>query len=224
MFEETILPERSSNLRKNGTKVLKITMDTTNLNDLFLINHNQFLTQNLKSSDFIIKPNNYYMIINNRTKKIKLEYSEDVANHEIIYNPYKYEFSNKEVFNPEIFKKDHRIPEGYIDVLTKWYSIKFTYPEYNLIYIKPEMGLSIQIHFQRSERWKVLDGNPIIINGKNVYYYVDIGHTFFNDIEMYHSVINPNTDPNAYIIIREEWSGNFDEKDINRVFNPNHYS
>ena len=224
MFEEIVPSERSSNLRKNGTKTLKITIDTTNLNDLFLINHSQFLTQDLKSSDFIIKPNNYYMIINNKNKKIKLKYSEDVANHEIIYNPYKYEFSNKEVFNPEIFKKDQSVPEGYIDVLTKWYSIKFTYPKYNLIFIKPEMGLSIQIHFHRSEQWKVLAGNPIIINGKNMYYYVDIGQTFINDIEMYHSIINPNTDPNAYVIVREEWKGKFDENDINRIFNPNHYS
>jgi hypothetical protein len=40
---------------------------------------------------------------------------------------------------------------------------------------------------------------------------------------MYHSIINPNEDPKQLVIVEERWSGEFDEKDIIRAFNPNNY-
>ena len=91
------------------------------------------------------------MVINKRKESIEILYNNDVSNHQIIYNPYQYEHSEKVNFNPIEFKELYNIPEGYIDILTKWYSIKFTYPEHNLIYIRPQLGISIQIHNFRSE-------------------------------------------------------------------------
>ena len=44
-----------------------------------------------------------------------------------------------------------------------------------------------------------------------------------NPINTYHSIINPNEDKNKFVMIKERWEGNFDEYDIDRVFNPNHY-
>jgi mannose-6-phosphate isomerase-like protein (cupin superfamily) len=163
------------------------------------------------------------MIINKKNKAIKVQYNIDISAHEVIYNPYKYELSKKEILNPEFFKCKYNIPDGYIDTLSKWYSIKFTYQDYSLIFIKPEMGISIQIHSHRSEKWEILGGNPIIINGNSVWYYVENAYKFFNGINIYHSVINPNKDPKSFVKIKEEWSGDFDEEDIIRVYNPNNY-
>jgi len=36
-------------------------------------------------------------------------------------------------------------------------------------------------------------------------------------------VINPNKEKDDFVVLREKWAGNFDENDINRAFNPNHY-
>ncbi len=85
------------------------------------------------------------------------------------------------------------------------------------------MGLSIQTHQHRNEFWEILAGEPIIISGNRVYYFVKTGTKFQNLINTYHSVINPNQDRDKFVILKEGWSGDFDEKDINRFFNPNQY-
>ena len=163
------------------------------------------------------------MVINNGNDFVSICYSQDVSNHEVIYDPYKFEISKKVNLNLEFFKKNYDIPEGYIDTLPKWYSFKFTYPEYNLIFIKPDFGLSIQIHKFRNESWEILEGKPIIINNDKMHYFVETGSIFHNPINAYHSVINPNKEEEKFVIIRERWDGIFDENDIERVFNPNHY-
>lgn len=223
MISEYLLPKRGNILRKNGTNELVININPYELNNIFLINGTSFITKDLSVKDLIIEPHNYYMIINNGKKKIQINYSHDIFIHDIIYNPYKYEHSKKVNFDPETFKKMYNIPKGFIDVLAKWYSIKFIYPDYNLIFIKPEMGISIQVHQLRSETWEIIEGNPIIINGNKVFYFVKNGTYFENSIKTYHSVINPNIDPENFVLIKEKWEGKFDEKDIERVFNPNKY-
>lgn len=223
MKEENIRPDRGTNLRKNGDEELELLIDVESLNNIFLINGSSFFTQNLKEINLIIKPNDYYMVINKSDKNVKIRYSTTITGHKIIYQPYKFEFSKKEKFDIEKFGKKFNVPNGYVDVLNKWYSIKFTYPDYNLIYVKPEIGISIQIHQYRSEHWKILKGKPVIINANKVYYYVENGTEFVNAKMTYHSVLNPNRHPEKFVVIEEKWSGNFNEEDIIRVFNPNNY-
>jgi len=146
MREETIQPGRGTDLRKNGNDELRIFIDSNALNRIFLVNGTSFFTQDLKKINLIVKPNDFYMVINKWDNEIKVKYSTNIFNHKIIYQPYQYEFSKKEKFDPVGFSKEYNVPSGYIDILNKWYSIKFTYPNYNLIYIKPEIGISIQIH------------------------------------------------------------------------------
>jgi len=85
------------------------------------------------------------------------------------------------------------------------------------------MGISIQSHEERSESWEIIKGYPIIVNGNKVHYYVKSGSCFAFPKTFYHSVINPNKKKDHFVVIREKWAGNFDENDIIRVFNPNHY-
>lgn len=221
--KEIIFSERSTSLRKNNSKELLITINPSNLEDIFIINRNSFKTEAIKKNDLLIKPNDYYMIINRGKEPIEINYSNDILHHQIIYNPYTYETSEKINLKPEQFIEKYDVPKDYIDTLPKWYSFKFTYSEYNLIFVRPEFGLSIQIHKNRNEFWEILDGKPIIINGNKVYYYVENGNKFQNQINTYHSVINPNKEVNKYIIIKERWNGKFDENDIKRIFNPNQY-
>jgi mannose-6-phosphate isomerase-like protein (cupin superfamily) len=222
-MSEVILSGRSNLLRKNQNQKLKISFDRDNLQDIFLINGSHFITTQISKSDLKINSNDYYMTINTGKKTLKISYDQDITNHTIIYNPYKYEFSEKTNFKEEFFKQNYNIPNGYVDTLPKWYSFKFTYPDYNLIFIRPEMGLSIQKHKYRNETWEVLDGNPIILTGNKIYYFVEKGTKIENPKETYHSIINPNKDSNKFVILKERWSGYFDENDIERVFNPNRY-
>lgn len=224
MIKEIILSERGTLLRKNDSQELKISINQTHFSNLYLINGTSFITKNLSESDFTIKPHDYYMIINKGNENIEINYNLDISNHEIIYDPYIYKNSEKANFKPEDFQQKYKIPDGYIDTLPKWYSFKFTYPDYNLILVKPEMGLSIQIHKNRNETWEILEGKPIIISGNKVYYYVKNGTKFQNLINTFHSIINPNKDREQFVIIKERWSGEFYEKDIKRVFNPNQYT
>lgn len=224
MKTEKLLPNRGTFLRKNTSKPLSISIDSEILEEIFLINESNFLTTNITPQDLRISPHSHYMLINNATQEIIINYSRDVSDHSVVYDPYKYEHQKKQKIDPKQFKKDHDVPEGYIDILPKWYSIKFTYPEFNLIYIKSEMGISFQIHKKRSEYWTILGGKPIVINDHSVYYYVESGREFENSVGAYHSIINPNQKNGDFVVLREQWSGKFDEQDIKRVFNPNHYS
>ena len=223
MNEEIIQPGRGTNLRKNDQKGLRIIIDSNHLDNIFLINGNNFYSQNLKQANLIVKPNDFYMLINKSHEKIEVCYSNDFSNHRTIYNPYKFELSEKAKIDPGQFIKKYNVPNGFLDVLNKWYSIKFTYSDYNLIYVKPGIGISIQTHRFRSEAWRILKGKPIIINANRVYYFVEAGTKFLNDKLMYHSILNPNNDPEQFVIVEERWSGKFNEEDIVRVFNPNNY-
>lgn len=223
MKEEIIQPGRGTILRKNDQKELRIILDSNYLENIFLINGNNFYSQNLKKTNLVIKPNDCYMLINKTDEKIEVSYSNDFSNHRTIYNPYKFELSEKAKIDPIQFRKKFDVPNGFLEVLNKWYSIKFTYPDYSLIYIKPGIGISIQTHKFRTEVWRILKGKPIVINANRVYYFVKAGTKFVNDKMMYHSILNPNNDPEQFVIVEERWSGKFDEEDIVRVYNPNNY-
>ncbi len=223
MKEEIIHPGRGTILRKNEQKELRIIIDSNHLDKIFLINGNNFYSQNLIKANLIVKPNNYYMLISKCGEEIEVNYSKDISNHRTIYDPYKFELSEKTKIDPILFKKKYNVPNGFLDVLNKWYSIKFTYSDYNLIYIKPGIGISIQTHKFRSEVWRILKGKPIIINANKVYYFVEAETKFLNDKLMYHSILNPNKNPEQFVIVEERWSGNFNEEDIVRVYNPNNY-
>lgn len=224
MKEEIIHPGRGTILRKNDQKELRIILDSNHLDNIFLINGNNFYSQNLTKANLIVKPNDCYMLINKCDEEIEVNYSNDFSNHRTIYDPYKFELSEKPKIDPILFKKKYNVPNGFLDVLNKWYSIKFTYSDYSLIYIKPGIGISIQTHKFRSEVWRILKGKPIIINANKVYYFVEAETKFINDKLMYHSILNPNNDPEQFVIVEERWSGNFNEEDIVRVYNPNNYS
>ncbi|MFX0003332.1 MAG: hypothetical protein ACFE9C_00825 [Candidatus Hodarchaeota archaeon] len=223
MKQENIPPQKSTLLRKNDSQQLKIGIIKDKFDDIFLINGESFLTERISDSDLVINPKSYYMIINNRNEVLQIKYNQDISNHEVIYDPYKFEFTKKININSEFIKKKYNVPEGYIDTLPKWYSFKFTYPEYNLIFLKPEYGLSIQIHNNRNEFWEILKGKPIVISKNKVNYFVKAGTIFYNPIKAFHSVINPNKEKDEFVVIKEKWNGNFDEADIIRIFNPNQY-
>ncbi len=223
MKEEIIDPSRGTILRENDQKELKIILDSKHLDNIFLINGNNFYSQNLITANLIVDPNDCYMLINKSDEKIEVNYSNDFSNHRTIYNPYKFELSEKAKIDSEQFIEKYDIPNGFNDVLSKWYSIKFTYSDYSLIYIKPGIGISIQTHKFRTEVWRILKGKPIIINANRVYYFVEAGTKFINDKMMYHSILNPNNDPEQFVIVEERWSGRFNEEDISRAYNPNNY-
>ena len=135
MEKEKIIAQRSTYLRKNNSRELRIDINEKHFQDLFLINGSSFITGEVSSADFIIHPNDFYMIINVGKNPVVIHYSRDILDHKIIYDPFKYESSQKIDLKPELFQKRYNIPEGYIDTLPKWYSFKFTYPDYNLIFI-----------------------------------------------------------------------------------------
>jgi len=85
------------------------------------------------------------------------------------------------------------------------------------------MGISWQLHKKRNEFWEILGGNPIIINKNKIHYFVKEHKKFEIPIGTIHSVINPNKNKDEWVIIRENWNGDFDEMDIKRIFNPNQY-
>jgi len=221
--EEIIDSGRGTILRENDQRELKIILDPNHFDNIFLINGNNFYSQNLKKTNLIVKPNDCYMLINKSDEKIEVSYSNDFSNHRTIYNPYKFELSEKARIDPGQFIKKFDVPNGFLEVLNKWYSIKFTYSDYSLIYIKPGIGISIQTHKFRTEVWRILKGKPIVINANRVYYFVKARTKFINDIMMYHSILNPNNDPEQFVVVEERWSGKFDEEDIVRVYNPNNY-
>ncbi len=216
--------QRGTRLRKNKSQWLKIEIESNKLDYIFLVNGNSLYTRGISNSDLKIAPNSYYMLINKGKDFIRINFNRDISNHEIIYDPYKFEFSKKVNLDARFFEENYDIPKDYIDTLPKWYSFKFTYPNYNLIFIKPEFGLSIQLHHYRNESWEIIKGKPIVLSKDELYYFVESGSVFHNPANTYHTIINPNKKVGKFIIVKEKWEGKFDENDIGRVFNPNDYS
>lgn len=219
---EKLSPGRGTPLRKNTSQKLTIKIIQGSLKDIFMINGSSFLTKNITKNTLIISPDEYYMIINKSDgNKLELYYDHEISTHQVVYQPYKYEHEEKIPLKEEDLIKQFDIPIGYIDVLPKWYSFKFSYPDFNLIFIKPSLGISFQSHDNRNESWEIIKGKPIIIVGNQVYYNVDQGMEFEVPIKTIHSIINANI--KDYVLIKEKWTGIFNEKDINRIFNPNNY-
>ena len=223
MINETISSGRSTVLRKNDSHELIITINKKRLQDIFIINGNSFKTKDISRKDLNIKQNEYYMIINRGHIPLDIHYDQNISHHSILYNPYKYENSKKINLTLGEFIERYEISKNYIDTLPKWYSFKFTYNNYNLIFVRAEFGLSIQSHKHRSEFWEIMGGTPIVITGGKVHYFVNEGIKFKTPKNTYHSIINVNVDINDFVIVKEEWQGRFDENDINRIFNPNRY-
>ena len=108
MIEETIKPDRGTDLRKNGNEELTLFIDPASLKNIFLVNGTSFFTQDLKKANLNVKSNDFYMVINKWDKDVKVKYSTNITNHKIIYQPYKYEFSKKEKFDVVGFCKKYK--------------------------------------------------------------------------------------------------------------------
>ncbi len=218
---EKIGPKKGTSLRKNGSKSLAITIGGGILYDIIMI-IGSTISQKITKSDLHVPSDEYYMIINNSNlSDLEIFYDQDISKHEIIYDPYKFENIEKTALLAKFFIEQYDIPKNYTIILPKWYSFKFSYPDYNLIFIKPGLGISFQVHKNRNEIWEILEGEPIIIAGNNVYYEVEKGIKFEIPINTIHSVINPSI--KNFVLLKETWTGKFDEKDITRIFNPNNF-
>ncbi len=170
----------------------------------------------------VIPPFSQYMVINSGKIDLDLSFDLNTKNHKIMYDPYLYEKEIHKNYDPEEFKSHHPVPDGYIDILSKWYSIKFTYPDFNYIFIRPGLGISLQIHAMREEHWEVLQGQPIIIAGSKISYDTKLKSQFDIPLGAFHTVTNPSD--SEWVLIKESYTGKFDEEDIVRIFNPNHYN
>lgn len=226
-------PGHGTKLYKNSTKEQNIRFKPTKkeslifLTDLLILQGDKidYASKFLKNSKelfrLVVPPSTEYMIINISKSPIKLIYSEDPNTHEVIYDPYLYDNEKQSDIDPDDFKNDHDVPNGYIDTLPKWYSVKYTYTDKNFIFIRPKLGISMQKHKERKELWEIGYGSPIIIVGNKTYYNVKKGDTFSVSIGELHGIINPTDD---WVQIIERYEGKFDEQDIIRVFNPNNYT
>ncbi|MHA1730396.1 MAG: hypothetical protein ACTSU5_00545 [Promethearchaeota archaeon] len=154
---------------------------------------------------------------------VEVHPSREFSGDEVLYDPYLHEGRERVLVDPEKFRNEHpeEVPPGYVDTLAKWYSVKFTYPDHNRIFVLPGWGISFQKHELRTEFWTIRSGRPIIVAGKKVSYEVPGGTRFAIPAGTIHAVINPHAD--RLVFLEERYEGHFDEEDIERVFNPNAY-
>ncbi|OLS16151.1 MAG: hypothetical protein RBG13Loki_0198 [Promethearchaeota archaeon CR_4] len=165
-----------------------------------------------------------FMLINLGKSPVKFSLSTQMSQNQILWDPYVFEHNIPAEINPNVFKQTTSpisIPEGYVDTLSKWYSVKYTYQDYNLIFLRPQICISFQNHAQRGEHWEIMAGSPIVVAGSLVVYNAKVGEHFDLPLGHMHGLINPSK--TEWTAIKETWSGHFDEKDIIRIFNPNHY-
>ena len=170
----------------------------------------------------MVPPNVPYMVINTSGTDFRTETDLESKNQPILYNPYRFENEvHQTVDSTELFR-NYTIPDGYTDILSKWYSIKFSYSDFNYIFLRPGLGISLQTHQLREEHWQILAGNPIVISGSQVHYDCPPESEFQITLGNKHTVINPST--TDWVLLKETYTGTFDEQDIVRLFNPNRYS
>ena len=119
MIKETIYSKRSSLLRKNDSRVLSMEIGFNKFQDVFILNGKSFLIEENSNQVLTIRPENYYLVINNGDSPIEIQYSQDVSQHKIIYDPYKYEHSKKINLKSELFVEKFNVPKSYTDTLPK---------------------------------------------------------------------------------------------------------
>lgn len=222
---------KGTKLYKNIALPLQITLKSAekpiDWENLWMIKGNQLnstlkFNQNIKKSHSIrISSNEFFMLLNLTDLDIDLSFSTNINEFQEIYDPYLYEKSEKITLNPIDMQKIYKTPSNYIDILAKWYSVKFSYKNYNLIFLKPQLGISLQSHKLRSEHWEILSGHPLIIIENSLFDAVDPKNEFDIKKDTLHTVINPSE--HDWVVLKETYGGVFDEEDIQRVFNPNNY-
>jgi mannose-6-phosphate isomerase-like protein (cupin superfamily) len=218
-------PSRGTKLYRNQENPLHILVSTKNyvkpcLSLLIDGNFIGFLKLDSQNFPITISPRNEFLLVNLSDVPFSLELDHNPKELECLFDPYLYEKKPFEIINPADFISTHSVSRGYIDVLAKWYSIKFTYPDKNLIHIRPHMGISIQSHTKRNEDWEIIKGHPIIIANSEMHYSVKPNDHFHVNKGELHGIFNPTDE---WVVIKEKYSGEFEEDDIIRVFNPNHY-
>ena len=187
--------------------------------DWLLNLHPEFGVQQIVSVE--IPPHTPFMIMNLTQNSIFITGDEKLSERFSLFNPYLYEHQAHESYDPNSFLDRFQIPPGYTDTLAKWYSIKYSYENHNLILIRPGTGLSFQTHSKRAEHWEILQGNPKIVIGTEVFYTNPPGTERDLPLGALHNIINASL--SEWVIFKETYQGTFDEEDIVRVFNPNHY-
>lgn len=223
---------RGTPLWRNGSEEIRITLspqspEKFDYSEILLIidtllspAHHLGLTSR-EGLNLVVGPDQPFMVMNCSKRDLTVSLSQDPTGFPIVYDPYKFEHESHADFNPDEFKKVHPVPDGYVDTLPKWYSVKYTYPTFNYIFVRPGLGISLQSHKLREEHWEILEGKPLIISDSKVNYDVLPGTHFSMPLGSMHAVINPSlTD---WVLLKESYLGEFDEKDIVRIFNPNHY-
>ncbi len=223
--EIKLLPGRGTELRKNLNQSLTISVASPAPNKIRILVGDTFYPYSeltSKSNKIEIKNQENYWIINLSESEgyVILESDADLK-YKVLYDPYLLEHADKRDFDAKEMQKKFGVPDGFIDTLPKWYSIKFTYPNYNLIFVRPGVGISVQTHTKRNEHWEIVSGNPYIIVGNKIHYDVASNTKFDIPIGTEHTIINPNKD--EWVSLKETYTGIFDEKDIERVYNPNNY-
>ena len=91
MLSHYLKPRRGTQLIKTDSAELIINIEPFYNDSLFLINGYEFITKDVTHTDLIIKPNSYFMIINNSDEEINVKYGMDISHLEVIYDPYKFE-------------------------------------------------------------------------------------------------------------------------------------
>ena len=220
-----IQPSRGTKLYRNRESKLKVEIgaqEYINQIEILVLQGKDVSIQkiDIRNNRIQFLPNQEFLLVNLSSVSVTLKFSVDTDTFEVVFDPYAYEKSHYDKILPEEFTQSHSIPEGYVDILSKWYSIKFTYPKKNLIFIRPHLGISIQSHTKRTEDWVIVQGHPIIIANSKVHYSVKPGDEFHTDQGNIHAIFNPTDN---WVAIEETYSGIFEEEDIVRIFNPNHY-
>ncbi len=219
----TLGPERGSPLWRAPNEGLTLEIIKGDLSNVAGILGDRFFSRwpfNLRE----IRSPLAFMVINLGKSPVKFRLSSQMSEEQVLWDPYVFEHAVPSEINPDNFKRDETpipVPEGFESSLPKWYSVKYSYPNHNLIFIRPQLGISFQTHAQRGEDWEIMAGSPIIVAGSRVAFDAKVGTHFELPLGSVHGIINPAKD--QWAAIKETWSGHFDEQDITRVFNPNHY-
>ena len=87
MIEEIISSKRSTLLKKNDSRTLSMVINFNNFQNVFILNGDSFVAEEKSNQVFTVKPDDHYLVINNSDSSIEIQYSQDVSQHSIIYDP-----------------------------------------------------------------------------------------------------------------------------------------
>lgn len=156
-----------------------------------------------------------FMIMNGTAVTVGIEYSENPALFEKIYDPEGIPVGERTEIDAIDFLNVHRAPYTYLMHRTTWYSVELIYDTFRYLYIRPGTQIGLIANLKTPKLWEILEGRPIVIVGNKVDCNTRLRQKFAISVGQVHGIIVPAD--SEWVLVKVSFEDNV-EADENLLY------